>query len=222
MNRVLFILLILVSNRTFSQNLEIIKSKQIEQQSDLYENSIEKYKTNEFWGIWSVPIGNAYVTSELKPEGKIQYSAKNLSDYDLNTAWIEGKSGYGIGEKVGFSFNFPENTEYGGAYQFYGIINLFNGYCKSLDTWKQNSRVKHLKIYYNENPICLVELIDTWHFQSFDIGRFFKYKREKKNMNAPFEIKDGDKLSFEITEIYEGTKYKDVSLSEFMAEGAGN
>jgi hypothetical protein len=207
---------------TFSQDLEIIKAKQIESTSDIYENDIEGYKTNEFWGIWTMPIGDAYSTSELKSQGQVNYFIKNISDYNLNTAWIEGKPDYGIGEQFGFTFNFPENTEYGGAYQFYGIVNLFNGYCKSLETWQQNSRVKNLKVYYNRIPICIVDLIDTWHFQYFDIGKFFKYKRDKKFMNAPFEIRQGDKLTFEIIDVYPGNKYKDVAISEFMAEGAGN
>jgi len=212
----------LISISAISQNLEIIKALQIEKSSDIYENNIDGYKTNEFWGIWTMPIGDAFSTSELKPQGQINYSIKNISDYDLNTAWIEGKTDSGIGERLGFTFNFPVNTEYGGAYQFYGIVNLFNGYCKSLETWQQNSRIKKLKVYYNNTPVCIVELIDTWHFQYFDIGKFFKYKRDEKYMEAPFEIKQGDKLTFEILDVYHGTKYKDVALSEFMAEGAGN
>lgn len=219
---ILFSMISFIFTSANSQNLEIIKAIQIEKPSDIYENNIEGYKTNEFWGIWTMPIGDGFSTSELKPQAQINYSIKNISDYDLNTAWIEGKTDYGTGERFGFTFDFPENTEYGGAYQFYGVINLFNGYCKSLDTWRQNSRIQKLKVYYNDNPVCIVELLDTWHFQYFDIGKFFKYKRDKKYMEAPFEIKQGDKLTFEILDVYAGTKYKDVALSEFMAEGAGN
>lgn len=219
---VIFVFICLISLRALTQNLENIKAHQIEKSTDIYEESIEEYKTNEFWGIWTMPIGEAISTSELKPQGQTNYSIKNISDYDLNTAWIEGKTDYGIGERFGFTFDFPENTGYGGAYQFFGIINLFNGYCESLETWQQNSRVWKLKVYYNDQPVCIVELIDTWHFQYFDIGKFFKYKRDNKYMDAPFEIKQGDKLTFEILDIYGGTKYKDVAISEFMAEGAGN
>lgn len=204
------------------QTLDTINAEKVDSSSDAYSISIDAYKSNEFWRIWTYPIGDAFVTSELKPQSEINYSIKNISDYDLNTAWIEGKTDYGIGEQFGFIFNFPDNTEYGGAYQFYGIINLFNGYCKSLETWQENSRVKKLKVYYNNSPVCIIKLIDTWHFQYFDISKFFKYKRDKKYMNAPFEIKQGDKLVFEILEIYPGSKFKDTAISEFMAEGAGN
>ena len=218
----LFAIISLIPVRIFSQELEIIKSGQIEKSNDIYENSIEEYKKSEYWDIWTTPIGKAFSTSQLKPYKQINYSIKNISDYDLNTAWIEGKTDYGIGEKFGFTFDFPENTQYGTVYEFYGIVNVFNGYCKSLETWQQNSRVRKLKVYYNDTPICIVELIDTWHFQQFDIGKFFKYKRDEKYMDAPFEIIQNDKLTFEILDIYAGTKYKDVAISEFMAQGAWN
>lgn len=219
---ILLIVLCLVTYNTFSQKLEIIKAEQVKSRHDNYENSIEKYKTSEFWGAWTMPIGAPFASSALKSQGQINYKVNNLSDYDLNTAWIEGKPDYGIGEYFGFTFNFPPNTEYGGAYQFYGQVNLFNGYCRSLETWKQNSRIKKLKVYYNDSPVCIIELIDTWHFQFFKIGKFFKYKRDNKYMDSPFDIKQGDKLSFEIIEVYPGDKYTDVAVSEFMAEGAGN
>ena len=41
-------------------------------------------------------------------------------------------------------------------------------------------------------------------------------------MNAPYEIKEGDVLKFEIVSVYKGSTYKDVAISEFLCEGAGN
>jgi hypothetical protein len=216
------LIFILTTCRAYPQDLEIIKSRPIAKESDDYENDIEKYKTNDLWGIWTMPIGPAFSSSELKPQGMINYSIKNISDYNLNTAWIPGNTENGVGESFGFTFKFPENTAYGGAYQFFGQINLFNGYCKSLDVWQKNSRVKKLRVYFNNKAICDIELIDTWHFQIVDIGKFFKYKRQNKYMDAPYEVKQGDKLTFKILEVYPGDKYKNVALSEFMAEGAGN
>lgn len=212
----------LVSTHVYAQDLETIKAKQVDENSDLFENDIEKYKTNEFWGIWTMPIGYPFSTSELKSQKELSYNVKNLCDYDLNTAWIEGKPDNGNGVKFGFVIDFPENTAYAGAYQFFGQVNLFNGYCKSIKAWKENSRIKVLKAYYNDIPICYIELLDTWHFQYFDIAKFFKNKRDKKFMDAPYEIVDGDKLTFEIISVYPGSKYKDTALTEFMAEGAGN
>jgi hypothetical protein len=222
MRTILAAIITFICIQSFSQDLDTIKSVQIEQNSELYESSIEKYKSNEFWGIWTMPVGDPFSTSALRPQAGNNYNVTNLSDYDLNTAWIEGKDDFGINEKFGFIFNFPENTGYADPYQFFGEINLFNGYCKSLKDWEQNSRVKLLKVYYNDKLFCYVELIDTWHFQFFDLSKYFKNERDKKFMDAPFEIVKGDKLTFEILAVYPGLKYKDVAISEFMAEGAGN
>ena len=205
------ILFIITVYQVFAQNITFIKAKQIEKGSDLYEDNLAKYKTNESLHNWTMPIGDPHASSELA--GQNSYSVKNLIDNDLNTAWIVGSSDYGIGEKFWFTFNLPEDE-----YVFFGGINLFNGYCKSLALWEGHSRVKKLKVYYNDHLFCMVELIDTWHFQVFDIGRFFQYKKAGKAMNGPYEIKTGDKLTFEIIEVYPGKKFKDTAISEFMAE----
>lgn len=202
--------------------VETIYSKIVEKGDDNFEKSLEAYKSSEFWPMWSMPIGKPYASSSLTSSGENNYSISNILDYDLNTAWVAGDIAYGIGESFEFTFDFPENTNYAGAYQFYGIINLFNGYCKSEELWKANSRVKKLKVFYNNQFVCYVELCDSWHFQSFDIGKYFVNRRENKYMDAKYEIKNGDTLKFEIVEVFKGSKYKDVAISEFLCEGAGN
>lgn len=199
--------------------LDTIHSNVIDKTSDSYESSINGYKNSEIWGDWSMPMGTPKASSSLKADGAITYTVKNIDDYKLNTAWIGKK---GIGDYFEYTFHFPENTAYAGAYQFYGVCNLFNGYCKSLKIWQANSRVKLLKVYYNNIPICYVLLKDTWQFQTFDIGKYFIDRRDKKYMNAPYEIKEGDVLKFEIVAVYKGSKYKDVAISEFLCEGASN
>ncbi len=201
---------------------DTVYSKIVDKGNDNYEESLEAYKNSEFWPMWSMPIGIPHASSALIASGENTYTIKNVIDYDLNTAWVEGDTAYGIGEYFEFKFDFPENTEYAGAYQFYGICNLFNGYCKSKDLWQANSRVKKLKVYYNNQFVCYVELCDTWHFQSFDIGKYFINRRDNKYMDANFEIKNDDILKFEIIEVFKGSKYKDVAISEFLCEGAGN
>jgi hypothetical protein len=93
------ILIVLVYQETLTQDLVTIKAEQIDKESDIYENSIDSYKTSEFWGIWTMPIGDAFATSELKSQGQINYSIENISDYDLITAWIGGKTECGFGER---------------------------------------------------------------------------------------------------------------------------
>lgn len=193
--------------------LGIVESKTYEEGNELYSSSINDYKKNEFWGVWSMPIGECKTSSNLPGFNKVTYVSENIEDYDLNTAWMAPC--FGIGEFVEFKIDyFPGYNSK--AYQFYGICNVFNGYCKSFALWKENSRVKKLKVYFNNIPVCFVNLIDTWKFQTFDISKFlltdkFKHISESENI-----------LKFEIVEVYKGIKYKDVGFSEFLCEGAAN
>lgn len=215
------ILSILIISFCTQDSVQLIKAKEIDSSNDNYESSLDAYKTSEFWPMWSMPIGIPSASSTLESSKGNTYNVENLTDYDLNTAWV-GDSVYGVGDYFEFTFDFPENTGYAGAYQFYGVCNLFNGYCKSEELWKANSRVKKMKVYYNDQFVCYVELCDTWHLQFFDIGEFFINRRENKYLNAKYEIKNGDVLKFEILEVFKGDKYQDVAISEFLCEGAGN
>ena len=218
-----FMLCILFLSFIFQANVLPIINSTVVKSSDYYETSINAYKKNEFWGIWSMPISENCVASSTKnPDHDIQYAVNNIQDYNLDTAWIpmgKSKSNHPYFE---YLFKFPENNSYASAYQFQGFCKLFNGYCKSFKIWNENSRVKRILVYYNDIPLCYVNILDTWHFQSFDISGFFKNRRFKKNLNAAFEIKNGDKLKFEIVDTYKGKKYNDVAISEFLCEGAGN
>ena len=180
-------------------------------------------------GYW---LGAAYpmiettlpvVSSVLPSQGKNTYGPANVQDFNIRTAWIPSSRNKGIGEWIEFVFNYPEYAPgYGEVYQFYGLIFIFNGYCKSEQVWRDNSRVKKLKVYYNGHPLCYVQLQDNWYFQSFNIGKFFKYRVARKYMDAPYEIVNGDRLRFEIVEVYKGDKYDDVGISEFDCAGGPN
>lgn len=194
----------------------------IDKSDDFYETSIDGYKKNEYWGNWAMPLSDRINSSSQKKSTKsISYNAKNLQDYNLNTACVFNNDSVS-NRYFEFKFEFLQNTSYAGAYQFHGICNVFNGYCKSLKTWTENARVKTLLVYYNDKPICYVTLKDTWHFQDFDISKFFKNKRDKKYLAARYEIKNGDRLRFKIIDVYKGTKYTDVAISEFLCEGGTN
>ncbi len=190
--------------------------------SDIHETSIEKYKKNEFWGIWNMPISpKVHGFSINAPERRDTYNIENIQDYNLNTicAFQYNKSEQPYFE---YKFDFPRNTGYAGVYQFTGVCNVFNGNCKSESIWNNYARIKTMLIYYNDKPICYVKLLDTWHFQRFDISKLFTNKRSKTNMNAAYEIKNGDRLKFEITGIYPGSKYNNIAISEFLCEGGDN
>ncbi|RKF04001.1 hypothetical protein C8N26_1633 [Tenacibaculum lutimaris] len=147
-------------------------------------------------------------SSELKENKGINYSPKNAHDFDKNTAWVEGKSDYGIGEFIEYTFDFSEIKEYNGSLGINRIL-LANGYKKNKLTWQNNSRVKQLKVYLNDKPYAILNLLDTFEIQTINIGEI-KFPTNKVT-----------KLKFEITQVYKGIKFKDTAISLLMFEGVG-
>lgn len=147
-------------------------------------------------------------TSHLMPHNKISYSPRNIHDLSYKTAWIEGVPGYGIGESVTFHFppQSPRITE----------IIVVNGYVKSLRTWKQNSRVKKLKMHLNEKPFAILHLADSRQKQHFRFPPIGYNDREDydKLSEAPWWT-----IRFEIMEVYEGDKYDDTAITEIYFDG---
>jgi len=148
--------------------------------------------------------------------GDEYYGFKKLTDGDPRTAWVEGVSGSGIGE--GF---IVDNSAF-----FESYLEIYNGYQKNPKTWKENSRVKKLKLYANDIPLCFIELEDVMGPQALDLREVgigvdesgemvFGYPFFKSLLEKDFS----EPVFFEIVEIYKGTKYSDVCISEISAFG---
>lgn len=209
----------LISNFAFAQNdrIETVFAIESDTSDYSYVERLEDLINEERWGFHSGPIGIPEATSTLESQGRNEYKIENIHDLDLTTAWIEGSSDSGVGESFTIEFNWEKDHEgFGKVYNFYGVIEVFNGYCKSEKLWNENSRVRTLKMYYNDKPVCLIELVDTWQYQRLDLRKFFN------EATGETQIKDGDKLKFEIIDVYEGVKFKDTGLSEFVFESPGN
>jgi len=139
-------------------------------------------------------------SSYLKDEGKITYLPDNIHDFDLFTAWVPDSANGSIGKKINFHFKpfAPRVNE----------IIIWNGYIKNTDLWKANSRVAKFKMIVNGKPTAILELKDVNNTQSFKIN--------------PIQSTDSTKdliLTLEILEVYKGTKYDDVAISEINFDG---
>lgn len=139
-------------------------------------------------------------SSYLKDEGKITYLPDNIHDFDLFTAWVPENSNGSIGKKINFHFKpfAPRINE----------IIIWNGYIKNSDLWEANSRVAKFKMIVNGKPTAILELKDVNKTQSFKI--------------SPIQSTDSTKdliLTLEILEVYKGTKYDDVAVSEINFDG---
>ena len=128
------------------------------------------------------------------------YKAEFANDLSYKTAWVEGKKDEGIGESLEYYFknDSPRITE----------IIISNGYMKSEETWKNNNRVKKLKLYVNSIPFGVLNLKDSRTDQYFSVGTL------GHNKNGTDLI-----LKFEILEVYKGSKYNDTAITEIYFDG---
>lgn len=141
-------------------------------------------------------------SSYLEPQNRNRYEIKQLDDYNLQTAWIEGNEGYGMHEWFEFKF---DKTDFSKTELAVNGLYLFNGYRKSMKHWKENSRFKKLKLLVDGQVYAILVLADTYKIQT-----------------ASFEeikLKKGTSVRFEVMEFYPGDKYKDAALSELKFKG---
>ena len=173
------------------------KIDSINRRSPVYS---ELYDYSCGWYCGGGPI-SVTASNCLKPVSKLTYKAENAHDFNHTPAWVEGVEGTGKGEFLEYKFegNSPRIT----------TVKIINGYCKNQRTWEQNGRVKSLKMYYNEIPVLTLELEDSPTLQCFNVGTFGEH-----NPDAPDWT-----LRFEILDVYPGTKYEDIAISELYFDG---
>jgi len=174
---------------------------------------LEEYEN--YWDV--IPSGcswycgggedTATASSELKALKLTNYSASNVDDLSLKSAWIEGVPGYGIGEYVVLHFP-PENPRI-------TKIIIVNGYVKSEKIWKENSRVKKFRMYLDNKPFAILNLVDTRQEQTFTFAPIGYANREDKNLR----LRPWWTMKFEILEVYPGDKYDDTAISEIYFDG---
>lgn len=132
-------------------------------------------------------------SSSLPDSKSGSYTASNLHDSDVRTAWVEGKDDHGIGESITLKSTGASIDQ----------IQIWNGYQKSAALYTQNSRPQVLKVYVNDTPKYLLALEDTRAVQYFKVA----------------EIASPATLRFEIVTVYPGTKWQDTAISEINFDG---
>ena len=185
------------------------------EENELFEKYPETYSS--MWDVegggcsWYCGAGGYPVTtsSELSSNEKIDYKAKNLIDFSYQTAWVEGKKGYGIGEFINFSF--------AAAHPRITTIIFANGYVKSKKAWKDNSRVHKLKMYINDKPFAVIELKDIYTKQMVELIN--PLGNSERDDFDKLKEKDNWNIKFEILSVYEGDKYDDTAISEIYFDG---
>lgn len=136
------------------------------------------------------------VSSILEPQYGFTYRPKNLVDTDLNTAWVEGKTGNGEGESLVVELNGQRTVT---------AIQVMNGYHKNERLFLANNRVRVAELQFSNGETRLISLADAPGLQSIDVGK-----------------QKADWVRFTIKSVYPGTKYKDTAVTEFRVVVATN
>jgi hypothetical protein len=139
---------------------------------------------------------------------------QNAHDLYFKTAWVEGVKGYGIGEYLVYYFNqtAPRITQ----------IIIANGYVKSEKAYRENSRVKKMKMYIDDKPVAILNLKDCRQTQIFNFEPIGRSRNERGSLGENEELlmkMPRWTLKFEILEVYKGEKYDDTAISEIYFNG---
>lgn len=180
--------------------------------------------------------GRSSALQENKKQ-KDYYELNKINDKNLNTAWVEGAEGDGVGEYVYIPI-FRKETNSSFRYNKKNDIkitfSIFNGFCKSSELFYKNNRIKTAKITIfvipmttaqdgypsfpyedEENEILLtkvIELKDIIESQTFE--EKINIYNSNYQYDTPFVL-----LKFEIIDVYKGTKYDDTCISEMNVYG---
>ncbi len=154
--------------------------------------------------VWSVCSNclsfddcNIRASSTLAQQGSVNYSARNMQDDDPMTAWVEGAAEYGIGEYIEV-----KNAVY------HSTLNFCNGYQKSPKSFIENSRVKSFRVSINGVDRGIIRLQDEMGVQGVEAEKIWPKSYQSGNK--------GVTIRFTIEDVYPGTKFKDVAISELF------
>jgi len=137
-----------------------------------------------------VADGHTYcVSSVLAPQYGFTYNPINLTDGRLDTAWVEGKPGDGIGEWI---------VVVPSAGKRVLGFEILNGYHKNKDLFLKNGRVKELEV-----------ILPTGHRQTITLADQAGPQRIMFPRAASVEW-----VQLRIRSVYLGTKYQDTAITE--------
>jgi hypothetical protein len=138
----------------------------------------------------------ARASSVLKPQFGAHYDADNVLDGRLDTAWVEGVAGQGLGEWI--EIEFPTNT-------LVSEIEIFPGYGKSERLFTRNSRPKRIQIQF------VGEYAHSGNPRTEEIALEDEMKWQIFKVTPPVATFD---IRFTIMDVYPGTAHEDTAISE--------
>lgn len=128
------------------------------------------------------------VSSALAPQGENKYGPEIFVEGDEKKAWCEGVVGYGIGESVTIHFKPAVRLQ---------EFSFANGYSKTPETFRNNSRVKQFRIQTSDGFATVVTLPD---------------QSDAHTIKLPRPVKP-QWVRFTIAEVYPGARGSDTCVS---------
>jgi hypothetical protein len=173
-----------------------------------------EHETEEMLDMWGgacslyCAVGPSVRASSRLTQSGHSYPAEAAHDFDISTAWVEGKPGHGVGEYLEYTYDLTKEPVQNGL--AVTTAHIFNGYRKSRHLWKANSRVRRFKLLVDGRPHALIDLVDTPKMQTVE----FK--------PVPLPQKKRVVLRFEIVSVYAGTRYQDTAVTDITFDGTGH
>jgi len=155
----------------------------------------------ELMGGCSMKCAFPWETAAIVP-GKSPQPVYTLDDSDASTFWVDPNPG--TGTKLQFQFPKKLPAELNGT-PFYGL-DLANGVIRPLAEFKSYSRLKKARLFYNGKPVCDILFADTYRWQRVNFDDIL--------------ANQGDTVTLEILEVYPGTKFSSVAITELILQGA--
>ena len=147
------------------------------------------------------------------------YRSSNICDGKVETAWVEGVKGNGIGEWIKIKLDAIKDSPSSTPFSIIEV-GIIPGYGKSSETWSENNRVKTATlVVYSPPPSYPKEyqwMVFRLNFQDKNNVQYFKLPDRKKAINLDPMTKE---VWLRIDEVYKGTKYDDTCISEVILIG---
>lgn len=165
-------------------------------------NNLRDYDKNNCWveGVEGDGIGEILEISAIGECEKLRSSwvDEDVHLYDLAQVGSETIcflfSEFNMYDDIGLE----EITDY---YQALCSISIVNGYAQNEELWKNNNRVKKMKLIIDGKEEYILELEDT------DKEQIFKLDYKNSNIGRPINT------TFEILDVYKGDKYDDTAIT---------
>lgn len=131
------------------------------------------------------------VSSVLPSQFGNSYGPSNLFRGPESVAWVEGRSGQGVGEWITVEFDDMRSVT---------SILMRNGYQKNFDIFQKNSRVRQLRVQFSGGQSIMLSPQDQFNAQLFKLDQPVKAHWVK----------------FTIDAVYAGNKYTDTAISKLI------